>query len=250
MDRKIALITGSGKKRVGYHIAIALAKAGYDIIIHYRTSFQEAKETTAELQKLGTRAIALQADLTNESEVARMIEEAIRRMGPITVLVNAAAIWMPKPLEEIVATDLTAHFDTNTLGTFLISREVGLRMCQATSGGCIITIGDWADIRPYLNYAAYFPSKAAIPGMTRALAVELGTRNPNVRVNAILPGPVMLPEDLSPEDRAQAIAGTLVKREGKPENIAQAVLALVSNDFITGVCLPVDGGRSIYAAGY
>jgi pteridine reductase len=100
-----------------------------------------------------------------------------------------------------------------------------------------------------LNYSAYFASKGAIPTMTRCLAVELGTRNPRVRVNAVLPGPVMMPDDLPTDERAQAIRGTLVGREGHPRNIALAVLALIENDFVTGACLTVDGGRSVYAAG-
>jgi pteridine reductase len=120
-------------------------------------------------------------------------------------------------------------------------------MTKQATGGSIITIGDWATQRPYMNYAAYFPSKGAIPTLTRTLAVELGARNPAVRVNCILPGPVMLPPDLPEAERRQAIQATLVKREGQPENIAQAVLFFVDNDFVTGVCLPVDGGRTIYA---
>jgi len=109
----------------------------------------------------------------------------------------------------------------------------------------MVTLGDWAVERPYLGYAAYFPSKGAIPAMTRSLAVELARRNPAIRVNCILPGPVMLPPDLSSEERREAIAGTLVRREGRPEHVAHAVLFLVENDFVTGVCLPVDGGRTI-----
>ena len=120
-------------------------------------------------------------------------------------------------------------------------------MTKQPQGGSIITIGDWATERPYLNYSAYFPSKGAIPTLTRVMAVELGTRNPAVRVNCILPGPVMLPADLSETERKQAIDATLVKREGRPEHIAQAVLFFVENDFVTGVCLPVDGGRSVFA---
>jgi len=108
-----------------------------------------------------------------------------------------------------------------------------------------VTIGDWATARPYPNYPAYFVSKGAIPTITRMLAVELSRRNPAVRVNCILPGPVMLPEDLSQAEVKGAIAGTLLKRAGSPENIAHAVLFLVENDFVTGVCLPVDGGRTI-----
>src|SRR5262249_21250203 len=105
----------------------------------------------------------------------------------------------------------------------------------------------WACVRPYVNYAAYFPSKGAIPTLTRTLAVELATRNPRVRVNCILPGPVMLPPDLPEVERQQAIQATLVKREGSPDNIVLAVLHFIDNDFVTGVCLPVDGGRSVYA---
>jgi pteridine reductase len=178
-----------------------------------------------------------------------MIQQVADRFGRIDVLVNAAAIWEPKPLEQVTAADLRRHFEVNTLGTFFCSQRAGLLMVAQPKGGSIITIGDWAIERPYRNYAAYFPSKGAIPAMTRSLAVELGLRNPNVRVNCILPGPVMLPPDMPHAARETVIDSTLVKREGRPENVAQAVLFLVENDFVTGVCLPVDGGRSIYAAG-
>src|SRR5262249_55607037 len=99
--------------------------------------------------------------------------------------------------------------------------------------------------RPYLDYAAYFPSKGAIPTLTRTLAVEFAARNPAVRGNCILPGPVMLPSDLPPAERQEAIRENLVKREGRPQNIVQTVLFLIENDFMTGACVPVDGGRSI-----
>lgn len=118
-------------------------------------------------------------------------------------------------------------------------------MVQQAEGGVIVTIGDWAIVRPYPHYAAYFPSKGAIPTITRTFAVELARRNPAVRVNCILPGPVMLPENLPEHEVKGAIAGTLLKRAGSPENIAQAVVFLVENDYVTGVCLPVDGGRTI-----
>jgi pteridine reductase len=120
-------------------------------------------------------------------------------------------------------------------------------MTRQPEGGCIVTVGDWAVTRPYLNYLAYHTSKGAIPVFTKALAVELAHLNPRVRVNCVEPGPVMLPAELSPQDRAEAIGATLVQREGSPEHVAMAVMSLVENDFITGVCLPVDGGRSIWA---
>lgn len=243
----VALITGSGKKRVGATVAEAFARRGYFIALHYRTSAAEALETAESLRSLGVAVEAFQADLAEESEVNALVEAVFARFGRVDVLVNAAAIWQRKALEEVTAADVTAHFDANALGTFLMCQHVGLKMVEQPDGGVIVNIGDWAEVRPYLGYAAYFPSKGAVTALTRSFAVELGTRNPRVRVNAILPGPVMLPADLPEEERRRAIDATLVKREGRPENIAQAVLALVENDFITGVCLPVDGGRTIYA---
>ncbi len=245
----VALVTGSGKRRVGFHVAEMLAQKGYAVAVHYRTSAAEAQETVTHLRGFGIACEAFAADLTVEAEADRLVEQVFARFGRVDVLVNAAAIWSPKRLEDVTAADVRANFDANTLSTFLVSRSVGLRMCQQPEGGVIVTIGDWADARPYPDYAAYFPSKAAIPGLTRSLAVELGTRNPRVRVNAILPGPVMLPAEMPQAERDEAIAATLVKREGTPRHVALAVLALVENDFITGVCLPVDGGRSIYAGG-
>ena len=103
-------------------------------------------------------------------------------------------------------------------------------------------------ILPYLDYAPYLVSKGAVPALTRCLAVELGTRNPRVRVNCVLPGPVLFPPDMPGAEREEAIRSTLVRRAGRPENVAAAVLFLVENEFVTGVCLPVDGGRTIYAA--
>jgi pteridine reductase len=242
----VALVTGSGKRRVGWHVADALAQRGYNLAIHYRSSAQEAAETVAQFQNRRIQAIPLHADLTDEIQVQGLIKRVIEHFGRIDVLANCAAIWKRKKLEEIRAADVRLHFETNLLGTFLCCQYAGLAMVAQVEGGCIINIGDWAVARPYLNYAAYFPSKGAIPTMTRSLAVELGSRNPKVRVNCILPGPVMLPPDLPEAERKQAIDATLVKREGRPENIAQAVLSLIENDFITGVCLPVDGGRTIF----
>jgi len=249
-ERKIALVTGSGKKRVGYHVARALAERDYALVIHYRTSADEAAETADEFARgHGVPVLALQADLGNEAEVEALAAKIQEKFGRIDVLVNTAAIWNRKRLEDVSAADVRAHFEANTLGTFLTCRSIGLAMVRQPEGGCIVNIGDWAEVRPYLNYAAYFSSKAAIPGLTRAFAVELGTRNPRVRVNAILPGPVMFPPDLPQAERAVSIAATLLKREGSPDDVAKAVLHFIDNDFITGTCLRVDGGRTVFAGG-
>lgn len=250
-EQKVALVTGSGKRRVGSHVAEALAARGYSIAVHYRTSEMEAKETAAQLaSQFQVTAIPFQADLGDEVAVKRMTKDILDRFGRIDALVNCAAIWNRKRLEDVTAADVREHFDANLLGTFLACQHVGLTMVKQPAGGCIVNVGDWADVRPYRDYAAYFPSKAAIPGLTRVFAVELGTRNPNVRVNAVLPGPVMLPPEVGEAEKQQVVAGTLVNREGSPAHVAAAVLHFIDNDFVTGTCLPVDGGRSVFANGF
>lgn len=248
--RKVALVTGSGKKRVGYHVARALAARGFALVIHYHTSATDAAETAEEFSRShGVPVHTVRADLGIETDVTAMVDGALAKFGRIDVLVNSAAIWYRTPLEQVTAADVRAHFEANTLGTFLTCQQAGLAMVKQSEGGCIVNLGDWADARPYTGYAAYFPSKAAIPGLTRVFAVELGTRNPKVRVNAVLPGPVMLPPDLSESEKAASIASTLLQREGSPEHVARAVLHFVDNDFVTGACLQVDGGRSMFAGG-
>lgn len=242
MAAPVALVTGSGKKRVGAAVAAALDERGFRIAVHYNRSADEAQETVRSLRE----AEAFSADIAEEQSVQQLVDAVLARFGRIDLLVNCAAIWEAKPLEAVTAADVRRHFEVNALGTFLCSQHVGLAMVKQPEGGLIVNIGDWAEARPYLDYAAYFPSKGAVSAMTRSFAVELAARNPKARVNCILPGPVMLPPELSDADKQEAVAGTLVKREGSPRNVAQAVLAFWDNDFITGACLPVDGGRTIH----
>jgi pteridine reductase len=246
---RVALVTGSGKKRVGWHVADALAGRGYHIAVHYRTSSREAAETVEHLRGRGVEAVAFGADLAEESAARELVRGALDHFGRLDVLVNCASVYKPQRLEEITAADVRRNFEVDLLGTFLCVQQVGLAMVRQPNGGCIVNIGDWATARPYLDYAPYLVTKGAIPALTRCLAVELGTRNPRVRVNCILPGPVLFPPDMPAAEREEAIRSTLVGREGSPEDVAAAVLFLVENEFVTGVCLPVDGGRTIYAAG-
>jgi pteridine reductase len=247
MSVKVALVTGSGKRRIGWHIADALAQHGYQLAIHYQSSAAEAADTVQHLRQYGVDAVALQADLAVDDAAQMLVRQTLTHFGRLDVLVHCAAVWHRQRLEDLTAADVRRHFNLNTLATLLCSQQAGLAMVRQPEGGCIVTLGDWAVARPYTEYAAYFTSKGAIPTLTRTLAVELGSRNPRVRVNCILPGPVMLPPELSAAQRQQAIDATLVKREGTPGNIAQAVLFLIDNDFVTGVCLPVDGGRTVFA---
>jgi pteridine reductase len=244
-NRKVALVTGSGKRRVGNAVIEALAGRGYAVAVHYHRSAAEASETVVRLKEQGRTAQAFQADVTNQNDVARLFDDVQGSFGRLDVLVTAASIYDAEPLERITADQLRAQFDVNVLGTFLACQRAGLIMAGQPEGGAIVTIADWAIERPYPDYGAYLTSKGAIPTLTRMLAVELSLRNPAVRVNCILPGPVLFPPDMPEAERQQAIAGTLLRREGRPEHVAHAVLFLVENDFVTGVCLPVDGGRTL-----
>ena len=243
----VALITGAGAPRIGNCVARLLAEKGYQLAIHANKSTAAANETVRELEKRGVSAIAVNADLTNETAVQQMVHDVTDHFGHIEALVNSAGIWKSGDLEDIRADDVRLHFEINALGTFLCCQQVGLQMVSQDHGGSIVNIGDWSTIRPCGDYAAYYPSKGTIPTITRCLAVELARRNPCVRVNAVLPGPVLFPQDMPEAARKAEIAGTLVKREGTPQNVADAALMLLENDFITGVSLPVDGGRSIYS---
>jgi pteridine reductase len=241
----VALVTG-GAVRVGRAIVRELAARGYRVAVHANRSLGEAQALVNELRTAGGDAAAFGADLRDEDAVRAMIDRARRHFGRLDALVNNAASWSPTPLENVAADDVRRCFEINTLSTFVCCQHAGFIMAEQESGGAIVNIGDWAVSRPYRDYSAYFISKGAIPTLTRMFAVELA---PKVRVNAVMPGPVLLPDRLSADERSRAIAGTLLQRPGKPENVAQAVAFLLNNDYITGVCLPVDGGRTIAGSG-
>jgi pteridine reductase len=237
----VALVTG-GAVRVGRAIVRELAGRGYRVAVHASTSLHLAQELVKELTDQGREAAAFGAELRDEDATRAMIDRVRRHFGQLDALVNNAAIWSPTPLATAAADDVRRFFEVNTLSTFICCQHAGLIMTEQKSGGAIVNIGDWAVARPYRDYSAYLVSKGMIPTMTRLFAVELA---PRVRVNAVLPGPVLMPEGVSASERQRAISGTLVGHAGRPEDVAQAVADLLENDFITGVCLPVDGGRTV-----
>jgi len=247
-ESPVALVTGSGAPRVGRSIALHLASLGCRLAIHAHSSMEAAERTVEGLRADGcAEAIAVIADLAADGAAEAMVDRVVQTFGRIDILVNSAAIWYPTPLEQVTAEEVRRYLEINTIGSFIAARAAGLRMVAQPTGGAIVQMGDWATVRPYLDHAAYFPSKGAIEAMTRSLAVELAHRNPRVRVNCIRPGPVLMGDGVSSEDRRRIAAGLLLKRIGTPEQIAHAVQFLCENDFITGVDLPVDGGRCIYA---
>ena len=139
---------------------MALADRGYDIALHYNRSAEEARQTVRQLERKGVRAAAFRADVAEEADVARLFDEALAAFGRLDVLVTAAAVWQPKPLEDVTAADVRRQFDVNTLGTFLCCRRAGLIMAKQPEGGAIVTIGDWATARPYPATRLTLPAKA------------------------------------------------------------------------------------------
>ena len=242
LSGKTALVTGAAK-RVGREIAVGLAKRGANIAVHYHTSAADARRVVNEIKTLGVDAIAVKANQVNARQVRAAVAKAVKHFGQIDVLVTSAAVFQRTPFDTLTEADWDFHIDANLKGPFLFALEVGRQMKKRKIAGKIITFADWAAIRPYRNYLPYLVAKAGIICLTKALAKELA---PAVQVNAIAPGPVLLPPDFTEKETRQVIESTVVKRLGTPQDIVNSVLFLIEgSDFITGHVLVVDGGRLI-----
>jgi NAD(P)-dependent dehydrogenase (short-subunit alcohol dehydrogenase family) len=238
---KVALVTGAAR-RVGKSIALALAERGAHVVITYNTSAAEAQVTLREIEALGVHGSALQGDITRSDDVNTIVQQILDRFGRIDILVNNASNYYKTPFASLTEAEWDDLVGTNLKGTFLVSKRVGDEMLKAGSGK-IINLADWAGFRPYKDYIPYCVAKAGVIALTQALAKTLA---PDIQVNAIAPGPVMLPDDFSESLRDAVIRATPLKRLGTPLDIARTVMFLVEgSDFITGAIIPVDGGRLI-----
>ena len=244
MQGKVVLVTG-GAKRVGAAIGRRLHGAGAAIAVHYRFSRDEAQALVSELNALrADSAEAVQGDLLQAQDLPRLVQQTMRRFGRLDALINNASSFFSQPLAEI--TD--AHWD-DLIGTNL---KAPLFLAQAAASelrrnhGAIVNIVDIHAERPMQGHLLYSVAKTGLGGLTRALAQELA---PFVRVNGVAPGVILWPdgEDWQDEERRRRIvAHTLLKREGEPDDIAKAVLFLLSDaPYVTGQIIAVDGGRSI-----
>ncbi len=240
LNGKVALVTG-GAKRLGKAIVHALAQRGCQLVVHYHTSQTEAQATVQELRTAGHEAIALQADITQESEVESMVEQAVERFGRIDVLVNNAAIFYRTPIDTVTFDDWEQIINVNLTGTFLCAHKIGLRM-RASGWGHIINMADVAGQRPWADYIPYSVSKACVLTFSQGLAMELA---PEVMVNAVVPGPVLFQDDTPEEVQQREIEKTLLKRAGTPEEVAKLIVFIAESDFSTGSVFSVDGGRSL-----
>ena len=239
-DKPVALITGAGR-RVGRAVAVELARAGYDIVIHYNHSAADAERTAAMVGEHGRRAWRVCGGLQNPQTPARIIAEAFEQAGRIDVLINNASVFGRMPLEEF---DVKKWHDTmqiNLAAPIQLCQQVAPAM-RARGGGCIVNFCDARIDRPSKHYLAYGPSKAGLDYATRALARALA---PEIRVNGVAPGIAVFPEDYSAELRAKLVGEVPLGREGTPEAMAGAVRFLVEADYITGQIINVDGGWSV-----
>ncbi|MBI2094792.1 MAG: SDR family oxidoreductase [Candidatus Omnitrophica bacterium] len=237
---KNALVTGAAK-RVGREIALAFAKKGANVLLHYRSSHQEALETAAAIRSLGVRCDLFSADLSAAGGALKLARE-IRHAGlAVDILVNSASLFYKTPLNDTNEHALDELMSANFKGPFFLSKEIGNQMAAA-GGGTIINIADWSGLRPYKNYAAYCASKGALITFTKSLARELA---PKVTANAVAPGPVLLPDDFTEEEKKSIEKLTLLGRIGSPSDVANAAVFLAGSRFINGAVLVVDGGRSM-----
>jgi pteridine reductase len=236
-----ALVTG-GAVRLGRAIAEALAYRGANVAIHYRTSRDSANALVERLRSTGVRSEAFEADLADPSQTLKLGEQVEERMGPLDILVLSASEYPERDPATIGILDLERTLRTNLTSPFLLAHQIGFRM-QARGSGRIVTLLDWSIGRPDPKYLSYHISKAGLREATLGLARTLA---PEVQINGIAPGAVLLPEG-TPEERARRIAAKVpLRRLGSPEDIASACLYLLeAGDFVTGSVITVDGGRSV-----
>jgi pteridine reductase len=236
---RVALVTGAGK-RLGRAIALRLAEEGADVAVHYGKSEAEAQEVVAEIAKLGCRAIALQANLINVSEIAVLLANVGKEFGRLDVLINTAANFLETKFGETSEAQWDASLDTNLKAPFFVSQAAAPLLAKSGKG-VIINFADLGGIQGWREFVPHSISKAGIILLTRVLAKELA---PTVRVNALAPGTITMSGD-PPEWQQDFIRLAPLKRTGTPQDITDAVSYLIHAEFITGQVLIVDGGRSL-----
>lgn len=239
LQGKSAVVTG-GAKRIGRAIALALARAGADVTITFRTSQADAERTAQDLQTLGSRAQALSCDVRSDASVRQMVHAALAFHGHLDIVVNNAAIFASAPLDQISLEEWDKVFETNTRGPFLVAREAvaALRVTH----GRIVNIGSLGGIRAWAGHAHYCASKAALHMLTQAMAKAFA---PEVTVNCVAPGWIAV-EGSSDQDASRFASKTPLRRNGTAEDIGEAVLYFATDPgFITGQILTVDGGLGL-----
>lgn len=243
IEGKVAFITGA--RRIGRLVGDALGQRGARVALGYHRSRESAEQAAQELRAAGRQAMAVQADMSREEEIGDVVKRIAAVWGGVDILVNLASVYASKPFEETTGSDWDLNMNVNLRSAFLCARAVTPGM-KARGGGRIINCTDWtaASGRPrYRGYLPYYVSKVGVVGLTEALALELAPYD--ILVNAIAPGPMVPPPDLTPEAVEKVRQATPLGRWGGGEQIALAAVGLIESDFITGECIRVDGGRHV-----
>jgi pteridine reductase len=239
---RTVLVTG-GARRVGATIVRTLHAAGANLVIHYRNSAADAEALAAELGHARRGSVALvQADLLDVRQIAGVLEAAINAFGQLDVLVNNASSFYATPIGAITPAQFDDLIGSNLRAPLFLSQAAAPQLKKQR--GLILNIADIHGLKPLQQFPVYSAAKAALIMLTRSLARELG---PEIRVNAIAPGPVLWPEQgMSDANQAGIIERTLLKRAGTPQDVARTALFFAADaPYITGQVLAVDGGRSV-----
>ena len=244
MQGKVVLIT-AGAKRVGAAICRKLHLRGASLMVHYRSSLEEAQGLETELNQIRPGSVALvQADLLDISQIPRLISQTIQKFGKLDALINNASSFFATPVGAVTEAGWDDLIGSNLKAPLFLSQEAAPHLKNQL--GCIVNIVDIHADRPLKNYVIYSSAKAGLSSLTRSLALELA---PEIRVNGVSPGPILWPENDEWKDllvRQSIISKTLLKRMGEPNDIARTVLFLIADaPYITGQIIVVDGGRSI-----
>ena len=238
---RVALITGGA--RIGQVVAAALSSRGCSLSLTYRDSRDAAEITAQAARAAGVKATVLRADATNETEIIAAVNETVKSLGRLDILINMAAVYQKTPNPD--AAHWSAIQDANAKSAFLYSLHSAPFMKQGGAGR-IVNFSDWLPVtgRPhYKDYVPYYVSKASVAALTEAMALQLA---PEILVNAIAPGPILAPPDLTAEENAQVLDATPLARWGGAEEIAKTVMFFVETDFVTGEFIRVDGGRHLF----
>lgn len=233
---RTALVTG-GARRLGRAMALALADAGADVVVNYHTSQDAARQTVAEIEARGRRALAVQANVARGADVRALVAAIERDLGRLDIVVNNASLFERTPVLDITEAEWDRVLDVNLKAPFMLSQAAAPLL--ARDGGVIVNLLDLSAFQPWSGFAHHAVSKAGLLHLTRVLARALA---PDVRVNAIAPGTVLPPSGHDGEDGSDR---RVLRREGRPDDVADALLYLVRSDFVTGETIVVDGGRML-----
>jgi pteridine reductase len=235
---RVALVTGAGR-RLGRAMAHALARRGVVLAIHHHASAQGARELREEIVRGGGRADCFSADLTDAEAARALPERVVAKFGRLDVLVNSAAVMHRLRFEETTPEKWDAIHALNLRAVFFCTQ--GAAAALRAASGKVVNLADLAGLEAWPGFAAHSISKAGVVMLTRVLALSLA---PEVTVNAIAPGAVLVPEDYPPEERDRLARSTPLRRLGSPTDVVSALLYLLEGgDFVTGETLVVDGGR-------